>query len=103
MLPRYGDWERDYRGRGLVVIGVHTPETEREADRRNVATFVERNQLRWRVLLDPAMEAWRRYGIEAWPTILVIDRAGIVRASYVGDDRASAIEADLRRLLGGEK
>src|SRR5215471_10221907 len=99
MLPRYGAWQERLGGRGLVVIGVHTPETEQETDRRAVAAFVEKNGIRWRVLVDPAMEAWNRFRVEAWPTIFLIDRKGIVRAVYVGDDHAAAIESDLARLL----
>lgn len=84
-----------------MVVGVHTPETAREADRKRLADYVAREKIRWRVAIDPDFAAWRRFEVEAWPTIVLIDRQGLVRAAHVGDDQSSAIEAELARLLGG--
>jgi hypothetical protein len=100
MIPRYGEWDRKYRARGLTVVGVHSPETDEERDPKSVAAFARSHDLRWAVVLDPYLDAWRRYGVDAWPTVVLIDRQGVVRSVHIGDGRAPEIEADLRRLLG---
>jgi hypothetical protein len=99
MIPRYGEWERRYRAKGLSVVGVHTPETEQEADVRAIENYVKYENIAWRVVLDPYHEVWRRYGAQAWPTLLLVDRRGVVRRVYVGEGRAAEIEAEIRRLL----
>ena len=99
MLPRFGEWDERYRARGLAVVGVHSPETDAEADDARVAEFVRRRGIRWRVVLDPYLEAFRRFGVDAWPTLLLIDRRGIVRAVHVGEDGAAGVERQIAALL----
>lgn len=99
MIPRYGEWEQRYRSRGLAVVGVHTPETDGEQDIRKLERYVRENRIGWPVVIDADHAVWRLYGVGAWPTIVLIDRQGIVRATFVGDDKSAAIEEALRRLL----
>jgi thiol-disulfide isomerase/thioredoxin len=99
MLPRYADWHERLGGRGLSVVGVHTPETDAEHDRAALERFVREARIHWPVVDDRDMAIWERYRVAAWPTIVLIDRRGVVRGTFVGDDRAAAIEAALAPLL----
>ena len=99
MIPRYGEWDQKWRDKGLTVIGVHTPEMDYERDEARLRECVKKNGIAWRVAIDPDYAAWRRLGVEAWPTIVLIDRQGVVRASFVGDDKSDEIDAALRKLL----
>ncbi|MDB4971003.1 MAG: redoxin domain protein, partial [Myxococcales bacterium] len=99
MLPRYGSWLDSLGPRGLTVVGVHTPETDDERDVAALRRFVHDEHIRWPVVVDAEEQIWRRYAVAAWPTLVVIDRAGVVRATFVGDDKSAAIEAYLRGLL----
>lgn len=99
MIPRYGEWDKRWRDQGLTVIGVHTPELDYEREEARLREFVKKNGIPWRVAIDPDYAAWRRFDVEAWPTIVLIDRAGVIRASFVGDDKADDIDAALRKLL----
>jgi thiol-disulfide isomerase/thioredoxin len=94
MLPRYAAWSE----RGVAVVGVHTPETDDERDPAALARFVRAEKIRWPVVVDADEAIWRRYRVGAWPTIVLIDRSGVVRASFVGDDSADAIERALHAL-----
>ena len=102
MIPRYGEWNERLGPSGLAVLGVHTPELERERDPRALRRFIDEHRIRWPVIVDEDQAIWSRLGVEAWPTILLIDRAGVLRAAFVGDDQAPQIEAALRRLLARE-
>src|SRR2546430_1622239 len=99
MIPRYGEWAQRFGPAGLSVIGVHTPELETERDERRLRAFVSTHQIGWPVVLDPDYQAWERYHVAAWPTVVLIDRSGIVRAVVIGDSRSAEIEAVIRDLL----
>src|SRR5688572_24040571 len=97
MIPRYGEWHEKLKG--LTVVGVHTPELEHERDPNRLREYVRKNRIAWPVLVDPEYAVWNRYGVEAWPTIVLIDRKGLIRSVFVGDDQSRNIEAALAGLL----
>lgn len=99
MLPHHVRWDRELRGKGLVVIGAHTPELPEEFDQKKVVAFVKEHGVGFPVLFDPGYKLWDRYGINAWPTAVVIDRQGVVRGAFVGDDQADAIDRAVKKLL----
>lgn len=99
MLPRYSRLADQHAAQGLVVLGVHTPETEGEADEAALRAFVRERSIRWRVIPDTNQRAWDRYGIQAWPTALLIDRAGVLRELFIGDDHDQDLSAAVQRLL----
>lgn len=99
MLPRYTAWLERWGSQGLSVVGVHTPEMDYERDPTALARFVRDEKIRWPVVVDADEAIWRRFRVAAWPTIVVIDRAGVVRATFVGDDQSAAIETTLREII----
>jgi len=42
---------------------------------------------------------WKRWGVRAWPTALLMDRKGIVRYRHIGEGDYDETEAMIRRLL----
>jgi hypothetical protein len=95
---------RRYAGRGLAVVGVHTPEFERERNAEAVRDHVRREGLDYPHLLDNDYGYWKRLGNEYWPTAYLVDRCGRIRARHVGEihedeETGRAMEAELGRLL----
>lgn len=84
-LPHYAAWHRDFANRGLVVIGVQTPETSAERDPSKVAAAVEEEQIEYPVLLDTQSENWRNWGTTMWPSVYLIDRDGYIRGWWQGE------------------
>ena len=80
----------------LVVVGVHSPKFEHEADPAALAAAVERYDVRHPVLDDPELVTWQAYTARAWPTLVLVDPEGYVVAQYAGEGHAHAIDA----LLG---
>ena len=83
----------------LVVIGVHSPKFEHEAD-------AERWPRRWSdttsqhpVLDDPELQTWKQYAVRAWPTLVVIDPEGYVVAQLSGEGHGHALEALIDDLV----
>ncbi len=84
-LPVYARWQKQFAKRGLVIIGVHTPETENEKITANVAREIKRIGMTYSVMIDPQGENWRRWQQQYWPTVYLIDKQGYVRSYWVGE------------------
>jgi thiol-disulfide isomerase/thioredoxin len=83
----------------LVVVGVHSPKFEHEADPDSLAAAVVRYGVHHPVLDDPDLVTWRAYAARAWPTLVLIDPEGYVVATYAGEGHAHAIDATLAELV----
>ncbi|MBO0609551.1 NHL domain-containing thioredoxin family protein [Myceligenerans salitolerans] len=83
----------------LVIVGVHSPKFEHEADPDALAAAVERYDVHHPVLDDPDLVTWRAYTARAWPTLVVVDPEGYVVAQMAGEGHASAIAALVAELI----
>jgi thiol-disulfide isomerase/thioredoxin len=83
----------------LVIIGVHSPKFEHEADPDALAAAVERYEVRHPVLDDPELVTWGAYTARAWPTLVVIDPEGYIVAQMAGEGHGSAIAALVTDLI----
>jgi thiol-disulfide isomerase/thioredoxin len=99
MVPSYVAWDRRYRRGGLAVLGVHTPELDYERSVPRLRQFVREHDIGFPTLVDLDDEVWDLYQVDAWPTAVLIDRAGVIRRTFVGDDQADAIERAFAALL----
>lgn len=85
----------------FVLVAVHTPRYASQQPDPMVAKAIQRCRVRAPVVNDRDWLAWKRYGIEAWPTTLVLDAHGCVAARFVGEGRADEIEEAVVRLQEG--
>jgi peroxiredoxin len=97
--PHVKDWQRRYGARGLVVIGVHSPELRREQELENVRAYVREHAISYPVAVDNDFATWNRYGNEAWPALYLIDKRGRVRLVHVGEGRYEETERTIEELL----
>jgi len=98
-LPSVKEWDARYRERGLTVVGVHTPETQSEYVIDNVRREVPGLGIKYPVVTDNDYTTWKAYGVEAWPTILVLDKQGRIRWLHVGEGRYEETERVIKTLL----
>jgi thiol-disulfide isomerase/thioredoxin len=87
------------QGRGLVVIGIHSPETPAEQQRPYVTASLKQQGIVWPVAIDNDFGLWHAYGIDAWPTELFFDRHGKLRATIQGDSQDDAVKRTVETLL----
>ena len=99
-LPHLEAWDRMYGPKGLVIVGVHTPEFAFESVPSNVGGAVRRLGIHYPVALDPNYDTWNRYGNQYWPSEYLIDRNGHVRAAHFGEGEYGTTEENIRSLLG---
>ncbi len=85
-IPWIKEMEKRYAARGLVIVGVHTPEFEQERSRTNVEAAVKEQGLSFQShFLDNHMDYWRALRNEYWPAIYVVDKAGQIRQRAIGE------------------
>jgi cytochrome c biogenesis protein CcdA/thiol-disulfide isomerase/thioredoxin len=103
-LPYLQEWDKAYRSKGLVIVGVHTPEFAFEHDLGNVHEAVQRLGVRYPVALDNDYKTWNAYSNQYWPAEYLIDQRGDVRHIHFGEGEYSQTEHDIRLLLraGGQ-
>jgi len=98
-LPSVKSWDARYRDKGLTIIGVHTPELDRERDLENVRREVASLGIKYPVVTDNDYATWKAYGVEAWPTWFVLDKQGHVRGMHVGEGAYDETESLIKKLL----
>jgi len=98
-LPYLKAWDERYRSKGLVILGVHTPEFSFEHDLGNVRAAVKRLGIRYPVALDNDYGTWKAYSNNYWPADYLVDQAGRVRDVHFGEGDYAKTEQDIRLLL----
>ncbi|HEX4966165.1 MAG TPA: redoxin domain-containing protein [Thermoanaerobaculia bacterium] len=98
-LPYLNAWQERYAGRGLVIVGVHTPEFEMSADPERVAAAVQGEGIAYPVLLDQDKETWQRFANHYWPAEYLIDARGYLRYEHFGEGAYGETEEWIQRLL----
>ncbi len=99
-LPYITSWHEKYSGKGLVIIGVHTPEFEFEKYYNNVLDAVERYGIKYAVAQDNNYETWRAYKNNYWPRKYLIDKDGNIRFDHIGEGAYQETEKAIQDLLG---
>ena len=64
-----------------------------------VKAAAEQLGVRYPIVQDNGFEIWKRYGIWAWPTTILIDKKGIIRYGHVGEGAYEKTEALINQLL----
>ncbi|QSN64076.1 thioredoxin family protein [Caballeronia sp. M1242] len=103
-LPYIKEWNARYRDKGLVVIGVHSPEFAFERDTGNLKKAIAKNGITYPVAQDNQFATWRAYGNQYWPALYLIDQNGKLVYSHFGEGQYAQTEEKIKSLLaGGEK
>jgi thiol-disulfide isomerase/thioredoxin len=69
----------------VVVIGVHSPKFANEKRAASVKDAIRRYDIRHPIVHDPEMKIWREYGVQAWPTLVVVGADGNVAGTVAGE------------------
>jgi thiol-disulfide isomerase/thioredoxin len=100
VIPQLRDWHDKYAAQGLTIVGVHCPEFGWEKPLDKVVGAVRDLKIKYAVVQDNEFAVWKRYAVRAWPTLVLVDKRGIVRYRHIGEGEYEETEAMIRRLLG---
>lgn len=84
---------------GLVVLGVHVPRYAHQRAGETVQKAVNRFGLTHPVANDVDYVLWRRYGLRAWPSAVLLDVDGRPVATFTGEGRGTEIGQRVAALL----
>jgi len=98
-FPYVKGWWKKYQDKGLVIIGVHSPEFEFEKDKGNLAKAIRDFGLSYPIVQDNDFSTWRAYENHYWPAKYIIDKDGIIRYSHFGEGRYDETEKVIQGLL----
>src|SRR3954453_2012813 len=98
-LPYLKAWDAKYRDKGLVIVGVHTPEFPFERDASNVESAIAQQGLKYPVVQDNDRRTWDAFGNQYWPAEYLIDTKGEVRHVHFGEGEYDRTESAIRTLL----
>ena len=99
VTPELQKLSKTFDARDLAIIGVHAPELPEEKVHANVLQALKDQKITWPVVFDDAFRVWGAYGVNTWPTQLVFDRAGKLRATYVGEGYDAQLERTVNKLV----
>jgi DNA-binding beta-propeller fold protein YncE/cytochrome oxidase Cu insertion factor (SCO1/SenC/PrrC family) len=103
-LPDLAKLEARYPGI-LVVIGVHSPKFENEKKSASVFKAILRYDIRHPVINDADRKIWKAYGVDHWPTLVLIDPDGNFWGSAKGEGNLDLVDKNIRdiiKLYGGK-
>lgn len=101
----YRRWQEELTKKGVIVIGIQTPETNRERDPAAVVAAAREHDLKFPILVDLKSDNWQAWGNTMWPCVYVVDKRGYIRMWWSGElnwkgaTGDKAIEAAVDELL----
>jgi thiol-disulfide isomerase/thioredoxin len=98
-LPYLKEWHEKYADKGLVIVGVHTPEFKFEEKLENVVDAVKGFGIKYAVAQDNDYIAWDAYNNRYWPAKYLIDKDGYIRYTHFGEGAYAETEQQIRDLL----
>lgn len=97
--PYLNTWYEKYKDKGLVIIGIHTPEFEFEKDYNNVKSAVEKFGIKFPVVLDNDYSTWIAYKNQYWPRKYLIDIDGYIVYDHIGEGQYEETEKKIQETL----
>lgn len=91
IIPELKKLEAKYPNQ-LVVIGVHSAKFENEKETENIRKIILRYEIEHPVVNDADFNIWNSYGVNAWPTRILIDPAGYVIGAVRGEGQYEDVD-----------
>ena len=98
-MPYVRAWAEKYQDKGLVVIGVHSPEFGFEKQLPNVRWGAKTYRVEYPIAVDNDFAIWRGFGNQYWPALYLFDGKGNVRHRQFGEGGYAETERAIQKLL----
>ncbi|MBI4215584.1 MAG: redoxin domain-containing protein [Parcubacteria group bacterium] len=98
-IPYLNAWHDKYADKGLVIIGIHTPEFKFEQNYDNVSKAVIQFGIKYPVVLDNDYSTWYAYLNRYWPSKYLIDIDGYIVYNHAGEGAYEETERKIQDLL----
>lgn len=101
-------WHDELTPKGLVMVGIHTPEGEGEKVLDSIKKKAKEEKLLFPIVVDNDRQNWSAWGNSMWPTVYLIDKQGYMRTFWMGElkwqgtDGEKIIRDQIEELLAEE-
>jgi thiol-disulfide isomerase/thioredoxin len=102
VLPDLAYLEKKY-DRQLVVIGVHSAKFANEKETENIRRAIMRYEIAHPVINDSDMTLWQKYGVNSWPTLVLIDPEGFYCGSISGEGNREILDKVIEKVIAYHK
>ena len=98
-FPILKSWNEKYADKGLLIIGIHSPEFEFEKDPNNVKMAALKYGLTYPIVLDSDHMTWNAFSNRYWPAEYITDDLGHIRHTHFGEGEYDQTEQVIQQLL----
>ena len=98
-VPHIIEWNAKYADKGLVIVGVHTPEFEFEKNIDYVNTSLQKYGIKYPVIQDNDYKIWNAYENNYWPRMYIVDPQGYIVYNKIGEGDYNQTEKVIQSLL----
>jgi thiol-disulfide isomerase/thioredoxin len=102
VLPDLAKLEEKYKNE-LVVIGVHTAKFPAERETENIRRKVREYRIKHPVINDANQTIWNRFGVNSWPTLVLIDAKGNPVEAFSGEGNYDVLDRTIGQLVEGHR
>src|SRR5208283_4639653 len=103
MLPVLGALAEKRIGQPLAIIGVHSAKFDNEKVPSHVRAAVARYGIDHPVVVDNEMAIWDRYGVQAWPTLVLIRPNGRIAGAVPGEITLGMLDHAVKEIMADAK
>lgn len=83
----------------VVVVGVHSPKFAEEKSADSVKDAIERYEIHHPIVHDPKMTIWNEYGVQAWPTLVIVGPDGTILTRVAGEPDPDRFDKAISNLV----
>lgn len=102
VLPDLKYLEHKY-GKELVVIGVHSAKFDNEKETGNIRKAILRYEIEHPVINDANMTIWRKFQINSWPSLVLIDPEGNYCGVAPGEGNRELLDGVIGKVIAYHK
>ena len=102
ILPTLARLEEKFKNE-LVIIGVHSGKFDAERNSENIRRKVAEYRIKHPVVNDAEMKIWERFGVQSWPTIVLIAPDGKFYKSGSGELPFDVLNREIEKLAAAYK
>ncbi len=98
-LPHVVKLQEKYGSKGLVIVGIHTPEFPFEKSSSNVQAALKRHGITYAVAQDNDSATWNAYSNRYWPAQYIVDQRGKIVFQHDGEGQYEQMDRLIGQLL----
>jgi thiol-disulfide isomerase/thioredoxin len=103
VLPDLAKLEEEFADQPFQVIGVHSNKFPQEGEAKNIRQAILRYNIQHPVVVDQNHKIWRSYGVNSWPTLVLVGPDGLVVGKVSGEGNYDTLRRAIKATLEEHK